>query len=87
MCQYAKNRSLFLAKIQRKREEMFFFGGKYGLTAHETLAISRELDQLLNEYQRLFQSDSSAQMTGQSCQLPYVYLTNHFHSEKVKSYV
>lgn len=85
MSQYAKNRSLFLAKIQKKREEMFFFGGKYGLTAQETLAISRELDQLLNEYQRTFQSRSSAKVAEHSCKQSFVYLSKHFHSEEVRS--
>lgn len=37
-------------KINRKREEMIRIAGELGLQAPEVLAISQELDVLINEY-------------------------------------
>ncbi|HEY4552300.1 MAG TPA: aspartyl-phosphate phosphatase Spo0E family protein [Bacillaceae bacterium] len=46
----------YLERIQQKREEMFLLGETYGLCAYETVACSRELDQMLNEYYWKFQT-------------------------------
>ena len=51
----SRDQRIFLEKIQRKREEMFFLGDRYGLCASETIKCSSELDQLLNEYWKKFQ--------------------------------
>ncbi|WAA11132.1 aspartyl-phosphate phosphatase Spo0E family protein [Fervidibacillus albus] len=49
--QYKKKMEM---KITKKREEMISCARIFGYTAEETLQQSRELDELMNEYQRLF---------------------------------
>ncbi|MBS4177321.1 aspartyl-phosphate phosphatase Spo0E family protein [Lederbergia citrea] len=52
-----KEQIRFLLRIQEKRDEMCLHGEKHGLCAAITIACSRELDSLLNEYYQLFQAE------------------------------
>lgn len=45
---------VYQKKIQKKREEMIALGKKYGLNHQTTIMCSQQLDQLMNEYERLF---------------------------------
>ncbi|VEF48597.1 Sporulation stage 0, Spo0E-like regulatory phosphatase [Bacillus freudenreichii] len=74
----------FLAKIQRKREEMFILGEKHGLVAKETIACSHELDQLLNDYYHIYQSNTSAKTNNQS-RKQYVLFSKPFPTRQVQS--
>jgi stage 0 sporulation regulatory protein len=46
-------KKVFQLKIHQKRKEMIDIGSKYGLNHQQTLTCSQQLDQLLNEYNRL----------------------------------
>ncbi len=85
MCNSSKDQSSFLAKIQRKREEMFILGEKYGLGADETITCSRELDQLLNDYYHIYQSTSSAKTTNQSRKQSFVLFSKPYPARHVQS--
>ncbi|CAM4050407.1 aspartyl-phosphate phosphatase Spo0E family protein [Lederbergia lenta] len=56
MLDRSKEQKHTLMLIQKKREEMCLYGKKYGLCATETINSSQDLDELLNEYYRLYQS-------------------------------
>lgn len=85
MCNSSKDQRLFLTKIQRKREEMFFLGEKYGLGADVTIDCSRELDQLLNDYYHTYQSSSSAKTTSQTRKQSFVFFSKPFPARHVQS--
>ncbi|MEK3887159.1 aspartyl-phosphate phosphatase Spo0E family protein [Bacillus sp. FSL K6-3431] len=55
----SKQQMKTLMLIQKKREEMCLYGKKYGLCAAETINSSQDLDKLLNEYYRLYQSQEN----------------------------
>jgi hypothetical protein len=40
--------SMFEQVIEKKREQMEYLAGRYGLTAKKTVSCSQELDKLLN---------------------------------------
>lgn len=63
MLDCGKQRIHYLIEIQKKREEMYFFGKKYGLSATETINSSQDLDKLLNEYYHRFQNHIDAEPT------------------------
>ncbi|MGE8206684.1 Spo0E family sporulation regulatory protein-aspartic acid phosphatase [Heyndrickxia sp. NPDC080065] len=52
----------YLRQIQQKREEMIRLGNRFGLTNEKTIASSQELDELLNEYQHLFQQEKVSKL-------------------------
>lgn len=85
MCYSSEDQSIFLAEIQRKREEMFILGEKYGLGANETITCSRELDRLLNDYYRIYQSNSSAKTSNQSRKQSYVLFSKPYKTRRVQS--
>jgi len=85
MCYTRTDQNVFLAKIQKKREEMFIYGKKYGLCASETITCSRELDHLLNEYYRMFQSNSSAKTPGHSRKQSFVLFSKPFPPKQLQS--
>lgn len=80
-----KEQQILLAKIQEKREEMLLIGKKYGLCAKETVTCSSELDQLLNEYYRRFQSGSSVQKAKHPRKTSFVLLSKPYHSRTIPS--
>jgi stage 0 sporulation regulatory protein len=47
-----------MKEIQHKRKKMIDCAQKHGLTSERTIRYSQELDMLLNEYQRTFQSST-----------------------------
>lgn len=47
-----------LEEIKAKREIMIDCANKHGFTNEETIRISQELDELINEYQRAFHPSS-----------------------------
>ncbi|AIE59447.1 aspartyl-phosphate phosphatase Spo0E family protein [Bacillus methanolicus] len=47
---------MMMNEIQHKRKKMIDCAQKHGLTNERTIRCSQELDMLLNEYQRTFQS-------------------------------
>ncbi|MDE3838315.1 aspartyl-phosphate phosphatase Spo0E family protein [Bacillus methanolicus] len=53
------NKQRMMKEIQHKREKMIDSAQKHGLTSERTIRCSQELDMLLNEYQRTFQSRSN----------------------------
>ena len=67
----SRDQRIFLEKIQRKREEMFFLGDRYGLCASETIKCSSELDQLLNEYWKKFQMKHTSHLQKKFSPLQY----------------
>ncbi|WP_223591943.1 aspartyl-phosphate phosphatase Spo0E family protein [Neobacillus bataviensis] len=40
--------------IEKKRKKMLALAEQYGLSAHKTIQVSKELDQLIIIYQELF---------------------------------
>lgn len=44
-----------LEEIKAKRQRMIDCADKHGFTGAETIKVSQELDELINEYQRTFQ--------------------------------
>jgi len=47
-----------LDKIKTKRELMISCANKYGFTDENTIRLSQELDELINEYQKVFGKSS-----------------------------
>lgn len=80
-----KEQQILMAKIQEKREEMFFNGNKYGLTAEETVTCSRELDQLLNEYYRHFQAGAASQKAGHARKKSFVLFPKPFRPSHIRT--
>lgn len=78
-------KQILLAKIQEKREEMFFIGNKHGLNAEETVTCSRELDQLLNEYYRNFQTGTASKKAGHARKKSFVLFSKPFRQNHIRS--
>lgn len=85
MCYCSTEHNVFLAKIQEKREEMFSYGKRYGLGAIETITCSRELDQLLNEYYRLYQSQSAAESASHPRKHSFVLFAKPLPPRKIQT--
>ncbi|KUP06828.1 Spo0A-P phosphatase [Bacillus coahuilensis p1.1.43] len=47
---------ILLDKIESKRKELLSIAAEQGLTSLAAIEVSQELDQLLNEYNRLYLS-------------------------------
>ncbi|MFD1705712.1 aspartyl-phosphate phosphatase Spo0E family protein [Siminovitchia sediminis] len=80
-----QDQRLFLAKIQKKREEMMVLGEKYGLCADQTVTCSRELDKLLNDYYYNFQSETSPTSFHQMRKPPFALFANAYSSRKIQT--
>ncbi|MCJ8006061.1 Spo0E family sporulation regulatory protein-aspartic acid phosphatase [Lederbergia wuyishanensis] len=73
-----KEKALFLIRIQEKREKMCLFGKVYGLNSAKTIQCSQELDSLLNEYYRLFQSNNKRKsVTAPRMTVANTYVRHH----------